>query len=138
MKRRPVPADFDYDPESQPAYTVTEPVTKAALKKMTLLDKLEKLISIAEDCKLNDDFFQIHHNLIQSVADELQLTPKQTILLLPFISDSGNIVNKNDLMRFFSCSSIALMRNSEDLNTLLHRRYLIRRDQFNGSKFIKY
>ena len=102
---------------------------------MTLLDKLEKLIDLARGCELKNEFFLIHHELIQSVADELQLTTMQTVLLLPFISDSGNIVNKSDLMQFFGCSSIAIMRHSEDVSTLLHRRYLIRRHHFNGGQF---
>lgn len=137
MKKQPTPDDFDFDLdlEPHPAYTVIPPIKMAEAKTMPLLDKLEKLIDVAESCRLHDEFFLIHHDLIQSVSDELQLTPMQTVMLLPFISDSGNVVNKNDLMQFFGCSSIAVMRHSEDVNTLLHRRYLVRRHGFKGGLF---
>ena len=137
MKRKPTPDDFDFDfePEHRPNYAVIPPVNTADLGTMTLLDKLEKLIDLARGSELRDEFFLIHHELIQSVATELKLTPMQTVMLLPFISDSGNVVNKNDLIQFFGCSSIAIMRRSEDVSTLLHRRYLIRRHHFNGGQF---
>lgn len=135
MKRQTTPDDFDFEPQRRPNYAVIPPANMAEIASMTLLDKLEKLIEVARGCELCNEFFLIHHELIQSVASELQLTTMQTVMLLPFISDSGNAVNKNELMQFFGCSSIAVMRRSEDVSTLLHRRYLIRRHHFNSGQF---
>ena len=101
---------------------------------MTLLDKLEKLIAAAQNCELRDSFFQTHHDLIQSVADELQLSPKETVMLLPFIDESESTLNKTEVSDFFGCSSITLMRYTNELHNLLHRRYLIHRQSYNGKQ----
>ena len=56
MKKQPTPDDFDFDLdlEPHPAYTVIPPIKMAEAKTMPLLDKLEKLIDVAESCRLHD------------------------------------------------------------------------------------
>ncbi len=119
------PEFMDFDP--QPLYAVTPPLTKKALKSMTLLDQLEQLINIAENSKLNEDFFQIHHNLIQSIANMLELTSLETVMLCPFISSCDSLVSESDIKNFFLCSPISFMRKAQALKTLIRRRYIRRR-----------
>ena len=102
----------------------SKPLSKSQLKKMTLLDRLERLIGISENCALTPEFFQLHNALIQSVAVELILTPMQTVLLCPYVADPGSLVDQNDLRRYFNCSSITVMRHKNDIKALVHRRYL--------------
>lgn len=127
MKRttKPQPEDFDLlDLEPKPYYTLVPPISKEALEGMPLLDKLDQLMKIAESCRLNDDFFQIHGELIQSVADELQLTPSQTVMLCPCLSDSESMLNTSAIKNYFGCSSITIMQKAEDLKILARRRYI--------------
>jgi hypothetical protein len=130
MRRKPAP-DFEEDlfeglDESllEDLDDTIKPLSKAKLKKMTLLDRLENLIQLAENCGLSTDFFQLHKNLIQSVAHDLALTPEQAVLLCPYIADPGSIVDQGDLRHFFNCSAISIMRKKNDLKALLHRRYV--------------
>ena len=87
MRRKPTTPDFSndiFEGLDDNFDDTIKPLSMAQLKKMTLLDKLESLISVSENCALKADFFQLHKDLIQSVADDLVLTPKQAVLLCPF------------------------------------------------------
>lgn len=116
-----------------PYYAQVTPVNKTTLKSMTLLDKLEKLIQLARGSKFDDKFFKRHKALIESTAADLELTPEEAVLLTPFISDSECTVNTREMTEYFSCSPITIMRKSENLKTLLHRRYIRRRSTFHNA-----
>ena len=127
-RKKQHPNDFNDmfdDFNSSKQYQTTEPLSKTTLANMTLLDKLEQLVALARGCGFSDEFFAMHAEHIQSVADDLQLTPSQTVLLCPFIEDPDNSINSKDLQSYFECGAIALMRHNDDMNVLLHRRYII-------------
>ena len=115
-----------------PKYAQVTPVNKTMLKSMTLLDKLERLIELAQGCKLEDKFFKRHKSLIESVAADLEVTPEEAVMLCPFISDSESTLNTREITDYFSCSPITTMRKTENLKTLLRRRYLRIRSSFHG------
>ena len=127
MRRKPTATNFSNDTfeglDNDFDDTI-KPLSMAQLKKMTLLDKLESLITVSENCALKADFFQLHKDLIQSVADDLVLTPKQAVLLCPFLSNPSTVVDNGDLRSFFNCSAITIMRQKDDLKALVHRRYV--------------
>ena len=116
-----------------PYYAQVTPVSKAKLKSMSLLDKLEQLIQLAVGSRLEDKFFKRHKSLIESTAADLELTPEETVMLCPFISNSECTVNTREMTDYFSCSPITMMRKTENLKTLMHRRYIRRRGSFHGS-----
>ena len=118
-------ADMFDDVPNEKHYRLVDPLAKATLAKMTLLDKLEQLVALARGCSFDDEFFEIHADHIQSVADDLQLTPRQVVLLCPFVDDPDNGINSRDLQSYFGCGAIAIMRRNDDINALLHRRYLL-------------
>ena len=116
-----------------PYYAQVTPVSKAKLKSMSLLDKLEQLIQLAVGSRLEDKFFKRHKSLIESTAADLELTPEETVMLCPFISNSECTVNTREMTDYFSCSPITMMRKTENLKTLTHRRYIRKRGCFHGS-----
>ena len=116
-----------------PYYAQAIPVSKAKLKNMSLLDKLEQLIQLARDSRFEDNFFKRHKSLIESTAADLELTPEETVMLCPFISNSECTVNTREMTDYFSCSPITMMRKTENLKTLTHRRYIRKRGCFHGS-----
>ena len=125
---------FDYDePVFTPTYAQTTPVNKTKLKNMTLLDKLEQLISLAQGCMMEDKFFKRHKALIESVAADLELTPVEAVMLCPFISDSESSVSNREMIDYFGCSPITIMRKTQDLKSLMRRRYIRRRGTFHGN-----
>ena len=126
MRKHPQTPDFDDDifDGTDAIDDDTKPLTKTQLKKMPLLDRLESLIEVSENCALSADFFQRHKALIQSVADDLILTPEQAVLLCPYVSDPGSVIDQGDLRRFFNCTAISVMRHKSNLKALMHRRYV--------------
>ena len=122
MSRKIAAPEFDDDFDIVP--TPAKPLSKAQLKTMSLLDKLEHLIEVSENCQLKDEFFNVHKNLIQSVADDLALSPKQAVLLCPYLSNPNMAVDNGDLRNFFNCNAITIMRQKSDLKALIHRRYV--------------
>ena len=134
MKRKQVPTSLDEDVFNPiPYYAQATPVNKTKLKSMSLLDKLEQLIQLARGCRFEDKFFKLHKSLIESTAADLELTPEETVMLCPFISDSESTVNTREMTDYFTCSPITIMRKTENLKTLTHRRYIRKRGCFHGS-----
>jgi hypothetical protein len=132
MKRKQ--DSFDYDePVFTPTYAQTIPVNKTKLKNMTLLDKLEQLICLAQGCMMDDKFFKRHKALIESVAADLELTPDEAVMLCPFISDSESSLSNREMIDYFGCSPITIMRKTQDLKSLMRRRYIRRRGTFHGN-----
>ncbi|MCR5659388.1 MAG: ATP-binding protein [Bacteroidales bacterium] len=115
-----------------PKYAQVTPVNKTMLKSMTLLDKFERLIELAQGCRLEDKFFKRHKSLIESVAADLEVTSEEAVILCPFISDSENTINTREITDYFSCSPITTMRKMENLKALIRRRYIRRRSSFHG------
>ena len=134
MKRKQVPTSLDEDVFNPiPYYAQATPVNKTKLKSMSLLDKLEQLIQLARGSRFEDKFFKRHKSLIESTAADLELTPEETVMLCPFISDSESTVNTREMTDYFTCSPITIMRKTENLKTLTHRRYIRKRGCFHGS-----
>lgn len=132
MKKMQDPFDYD-EPVFTPTYAQTTPVNKTTLKNMTLLDKLEQLIQLAQGSRLEDKFFKRHKSLIESVAANLELTPEEAVMLCPFISDSESAVSNREIIDYFGCSPITIMRKTQDLKSLMRRRYIRRRGTFHGN-----
>ena len=134
MRRRPS-SDFlyddDFDGDTHEKNTQEKPLNKTQLKSMTLLDKLEHLIELTKNCGLDNTFFKTHKLLIESVANELVITPVQTVLLCPFISMPGRSLDDNDLQHYFQCTSITIMRHWDELTGLRRRRYIRNSGGFN-------
>ena len=134
MRRRPS-SDFlyddDFDGDTQEKNTQEMPLNKTQLKSMTLLDKLEHLIELTKSCGLDNTFFKSHKLLIESVANELVITPVQTVLLCPFISMPGRSLDDSDLQHYFQCTSITIMRHWDELTGLRRRRYIRNSGGFN-------
>ena len=132
MNKRNNPFELN-DSVFDPTYVKVTPISKTKLKSMTLLDKLENLIRLVHGCRLDDKFFKLHKALVESVAVDLELAPIEAVMLCPFISDSESTVSTRDLMDYFSCSPITIMRKTQHLKMLIHRRYIRKRNSFHGN-----
>ena len=98
-----------------------------------LLDRIDMLIEAARDSKLDDQLFADYRSLILSIAVNLQLSMEQAVLLMPFVANPDECIMNKDLKRFFDCSATTIMRYSDDLTWLVHRRYIHHKSQFGGN-----
>ncbi len=134
MKRKQVPTALDEDVFNPiPYYAQATPVNKTKLKSMSLLDKLEQLIQLARGSRFEDKFFKRHKSLIESAAADLELTPEETVMLCPFISDSENCLNTREITDYFNCTSITTMRKADTIKTLLHHRYIRKSNSYHNN-----
>jgi hypothetical protein len=132
MKRPQDPFEATDFGES-PNYVKISPISKAQLKGMSLLDKLEALIRVANGCNLSEAFFVRHKNLIEAVAADLELNPTEAVMLCPFINDTESTLNAREIRDFFSCSPITLMKKTQYLKPLVRRRYVRKYGSFRGA-----
>ena len=95
-----------------------------------LLDRIDMLIEAARGSKLDDNLFAKYRDLILSVAVNLQVSMEQAVLLMPFIAHADEAVRHRDIRYFFECSPTTIMRYSEDLTQLVHRRYIIHTNRY--------
>lgn len=108
----------------------------AILKSENLLKQMEYLIKLSRGCRLANSFLEEMKDPIQRVADKLDLTPLQTLLLLPFIMHPDEDISTSQLTNYFFCTAPKIISMENDLNTLVHRRYLSRRSSYHGSSLI--
>ncbi len=133
MNKRPAFTHFNKFSELDTEKIAIEPLDKSTIANMTLLEKLEYLIEITSCCELKDENLDMHKDLIQSVADDLNLTPSQTIMLSPYISNPSSSFDNEDLTRYFNCSAIKIMKNHDDIKELIKRRYISVNSSFRQS-----
>ena len=114
--------------------SVSMALAKPEITNMKLLDKLEYLINAARGCELKTEFFEQNKELINSVSKDLSLTPTQTVMLCPYVSNPTSSVDGESLRDYFSCSAISIMKHKENLDVLVRRRYITRPRRYRHSR----
>ena len=89
----------------------------------TLLQHLEYIIELAENSKLNDDFFRNAKRSINFVAKTMNLTSAQSIIFAIFMEKSDdNEIRISDLSQFLGCRNIKTVCMMSDIDELETRR----------------
>ena len=89
----------------------------------TLLQHLEYIIELAENSKLNDEFFRNAKRSINFVAKTMDLTPSQTIIFAIFMEKSDdNEIRISELSQFLGCRNIKTVCMMSDIDELESRR----------------
>ena len=121
-----------------PSYRYTHSIDEATESQFQfdihapLLDRIDMLIEAARGSKLSEKFFAEYRNLILSVAVNLQLSMEQTVLLMPFIVNPDENIDNKVIRHFFDCSATIVLRYSDDLTWLVHRRYIYHVQYYGG------
>lgn len=121
-------ADFDFMDNQ------VEPQTQFDLQ-APLLDRIDSLIAVARNSQLKKEWFDKYGELIRSVAADLQLNEEQTMMLMPFVANSDEVIPMKEVKFFFDCTPTTIMRYNKTLSSLVHRRYIHRGHVFGGSGF---
>jgi SpoVK/Ycf46/Vps4 family AAA+-type ATPase len=89
----------------------------------TLLQNIVKIIELAEDSKLSDEFYQKAKPNINFVAKNMNLTPNQAVIFALFIEKSDdNRICISDLSKFLGCKNIKTICMMNDIDELEKRR----------------
>ena len=99
---------------------------KTAVARKDLLYHMEKLVEMLKDSNLSSDFFKRASRHIDYVAEKLELTREQSVLMSLFIDKSDeNHIYISDLAEYIKCRTVRIIRFMPDIDEL-ERRELVR------------
>ena len=102
---------------------------KKEMKDMNLLEAMEHIVALAKGSGLSDEFYNKADEYICFIADKLQLSKEQSVMLALFIdkSDSRNI-HVSDIAEFLQCTTIQIIKCMNDVDQLVRREYILKRE----------
>lgn len=102
---------------------------KKEMKDMNLLEAMEHIVALAKGSGLSDEFYNKAKEDICFIADKLQLSKRQSVMLALFIdkSDSRSIL-ASDIAEFLQCTTIQIIKCMNDVDELVRREYILKRE----------
>ena len=102
---------------------------KKEMKDMNLLEAMEHIVALAKGSGLSDEFYNKTDEYICFIADKLQLSKEQSVMLSLFVdnSDSRNIL-ASDIAEFLQCTTIQIIKCMNDIDELVRREYILKRE----------
>ena len=92
----------------------------------TIITALDRVLDMAEDSQLSDDFWESVKNPLAFLRQELGLTNIQ-IVVLAIMIEAGEAVTWKRLGHFLGCSRLSMMVYSEEIEELVSKRWAIRK-----------
>ncbi len=92
----------------------------------TIITALDRVLHVAEDSQLSDDFWETVKHPLAFLRQELGLTDIQ-IVALAMLVDAGEPLSWKKMGHFLGCSRLSMMVHSEEIEELLTKRWAIRR-----------
>lgn len=97
----------------------TEKTTK---QEMTLLTAVEQIVELSRDSKLEPEFFSKAAKPIKYLADKLELTAEQAVMLALFVDNSNNReISLREIAKQSGCSTTRILKYVNDIKELVSR-----------------
>ncbi len=94
----------------------------------TLLQAIEKVVELAEDSKMSDEFMLKAAPEISLLAEGFGITERQAVLFCVCMEKGPNRVDYDDLASFLDLNKIGVLSYASDIDALVRRRLLKFRD----------
>ena len=95
---------------------------KRTTQKMDLLSAVEKVVELSKGSHLDAEFFKKATRPLKHIADKLELTKEQSVMMALFIDNSnGRRISISDFARHFDCSMTKIIRFMNDIDVLEQR-----------------
>ena len=111
---------------------------KRTTKKITLLQAIEKVITLTEDSKLDKKILQKAKPYSSFLAESYGITEMQAVLFCVCLERGPNRVNFNDLARFLDLNCIHMLSYADDINALVQHHLLRYRNAKTEEEFDVY
>ena len=97
--------------------------TKETTKQeMTLLTAVEQIVELSHDSKLESEFFRKAAKPIKYLADKLELSREQVVMMAMFIDNSDDReISLRDLAKQSGCSTTRILKYVKDIKELVSR-----------------
>ena len=102
--------------------------TKMKNKEMTLLQAIERVVELAEDSKMSQEFMKKAKTEIQLLAKSFGITERQAVLFCVCMEKGPRRVDYDDLASFLDMNKISVLSYASDIDALVRRRLLRFRD----------
>lgn len=97
----------------------------AATKKMDLLTAMEQIVEKAKGSKLGAEFYREANIYIGYVAERLDLTKEQSVMLALFVENSDNdSIRISNFCEFLDCRTTRIIRYMADIDVLEKREFV--------------
>lgn len=97
-------------------------------KEMTLLQAIERVVELAEDSKMSQEFMKKAKTEIQLLAKSYGITERQAVLFCICMEKGPRRVDYDDLASFLDLNKISVLSYASDIDSLVRRRLLKFRD----------
>jgi hypothetical protein len=94
----------------------------------TLLQAIEKVVELAEDSKMSEEFMLKAAPEINLLAESYGITERQAVLFCVCMEKGPNRVDYDDLASFLDLNKIGVLSYASDIDALVRRRLLKFRD----------
>jgi len=101
----------------------------------TILQLMEILAEKSDDSQLGEEFWAENGAVATELATRLALTPKQAVLLSICLRRGPRRVDFGDIASHLAISNIRAMEYSDDINALIHAKYLKYHDAKDEDEF---
>lgn len=102
---------------------------KKEMKDMSLLDVMERVVALARGSELSDEFYNKAEEDICFIANKLQLSKLQSVMLALFVDKSDNrSILASDLAELLQCTTIQIIKCMNDVDELVRREYILKRE----------
>jgi DNA replication protein DnaC len=101
---------------------------KLQKKEMTLLHAIERVVELAKDSKLSQEFMKKAKAEIQLLAESYGITERQAVLFCVCMEKGPRRVDYDDLASYLDLNKIGVLSYSSDIDALVRRRLLKYRD----------
>ena len=91
---------------------------KKTTKKMDLLTAVEKIVELSKDSKLEPEFFKKAARPIKYLADRMEFTKEQAVMMSLFIDKCNDTIRISDFSEHFQCSTTRVIRLMKGVNEL--------------------
>ena len=92
----------------------------------TIITALNRVLEMAEDSKLSDEFLESCKNPLEYLSQKLGLTNIQ-IVVLAIMIEAGEAMSWKGLANYLGCSRLSIMVYSEEIEQLVSKRWFVRR-----------
>ena len=95
---------------------------KTTKQEMTLLTAVEQIVELSRDSKLEPEFFSKAAKPIKYLADKLELTAEQAVMLALFVDNSNNReISLREIAKQSGCSTTRILKYVNDIKELVSR-----------------
>ena len=110
--------DVDNNKSDEPSYQEPD--------HWTIVSALDRVLTLAEDSHLSDEFWQAAQHPLEFLRQALGLTNVQ-IVILAILIESEQGATWRDISEYLSCSRLSVMVYAEEIDELVTKRWIVKR-----------